>query len=125
MKPLLHGFLALLTAGLALAAPPAAARFSGRIVSEGGGPPRLAQVRVEGPALAGRENSQVIQRAGPDGTFQVSLPPGTYDVWATAPDHEESTFRLEIAAGSAVNREVRLPVLRRTHTASRPWPCRG
>ena len=114
MRPLLHGFLALLTAGLALAAAPAAARFSGRIASEGGGPPRLAQVRVEGPALAGRENSQVIQRAGPDGTFQVSLPPGTYDVWATAPDHEESTFRLEIAVGSAVNREVRLPVLRRT-----------
>jgi cytochrome c553 len=114
MKPLLFGFLALLTAGLALAAAPAPARLSGRIVSEGGSLARLAQVRVEGPALAGRENSQVIQRAGPDGTFQISLPPGTYDVWATAPDHEEATFRLEVAAGSTLHREVRLSALRRT-----------
>ena len=75
---------------------------------------RFAQVRVEGAALVGRENSQVIQRAGSDGTFLVSLPPGTYDVWVTAPDHEEATFRLEVTAGAAEKREIRLPSLRRT-----------
>ncbi|MEN9813949.1 MAG: hypothetical protein RL479_2635, partial [Verrucomicrobiota bacterium] len=95
MKPFLLGFLALFSAGLALAAAPATARFSGRIESEGGGPARFAQVRVEGAALAGRENSQVIQRAGNDGAFHVSLPPGGYEIWVTAPDHEEATFRLE------------------------------
>jgi mono/diheme cytochrome c family protein len=114
MKRILLGCLALLSAGLALAAAPAPARLAGRIVSEAGGPARFAQVRVEGAALAGRENSQVIQRAGADGTFQVSLPPGTYDVWVTAPDHEESTFRLEVSAGAALNRDVRLPALQRT-----------
>lgn len=114
MKPILLGFLALISTGLALAAAPAPARLSGRIESESGGPARFAQVRVEGAALAGRENSQVIQRVGNDGTFQVSLPPGAYEIWVTAPDHEEATFRLEVASGATVNRDVRLPALQRS-----------
>lgn len=114
MRPILRMMLVLLSAGWAWPAAPVTARFSGRIESDGGGPARFAQVRVEGAALAGRENSQVIQRPGPDGGFQVSLPPGTYDVWVTAPDHEEATFRLEVTAGGAVSRDIRLPALRRT-----------
>ena len=39
-----------------------------------------AQVKVEGPALAGRENSQVIRRANADGRYQLDLPAGTYFV---------------------------------------------
>ncbi|MFM9090992.1 MAG: c-type cytochrome [Verrucomicrobiota bacterium] len=114
MKPLRLGFLTLISAGIALAAAPAPARLSGRIESESGGPARFAQVRVEGAALAGRENSQVIQRAGNDGTFEVSLPPGAYEIWVTAPVHEETTFRLEVASGATVNRDLRLPALQRT-----------
>jgi hypothetical protein len=51
--------------------------------------------------------------AGPDGTFQVSLPPGTYDVWATAPDHEEATFRLEVAADETEVFVIQRPELTR------------
>jgi len=86
MKPILLGFLALISAGLARAATSAPARLFGRIESESGGPARFAQVRVEGAALVGRENSQVIQRAGNDGSFQISLPAGAYEIWVTAPD---------------------------------------
>ncbi|MFZ9838842.1 MAG: c-type cytochrome [Opitutaceae bacterium] len=108
------GILLALAGAWAGAAVPSPARFTGQVVSEGGGPVRFAQVRVEGAALTGRENSQVLQRAGTDGAFQVALPPGAYEVWVTAPDHEEATFRLEVGAGAAVSREVRLPPLRRT-----------
>jgi len=114
MKPILLGFLALISAGIARAATSAPARLFGRIESESGGPARFAQVRVEGAALVGRENSQVIQRAGNDGSFQISLPAGAYEIWVTAPDHEESTFQLEVASGATVNRDVRLSALQRT-----------
>ena len=47
----------------AWAATPPSARVSGRVLKAGSDAPvPRAQVRIEGPALAGRENSQIIQK---------------------------------------------------------------
>ena len=67
-----------------------------------------AQVRFEGAALAGRENSQSIRKANAQGRYTADLPAGTYDVWVSAPDFEEIKIVLSLAAGATVARNFEL-----------------
>ena len=99
----------------AWAATPPSARVSGRVLKAGSDAPvPRAQVRIEGPALAGRENSQIIQKPKADGTYQLDVPPGVYEVWASAPDYEELKERVELAAGAAVRKDFALRPLARS-----------
>lgn len=99
----------------ARAAAPAGARVSGRVLRDGSDAPvPRAQVRIEGAALAGRENSQIIQKTKADGTYQLDVPPGTYELWASAPDFEEVKQRLELAAGAVLPRDFALRPLARS-----------
>jgi hypothetical protein len=72
-----------------------------------------AQVRIEGPTLVGRENSQIIQKVRAQGRYQLDVPPGTYQLWVTAPDFEEIKVRLEVATGAALTRDFALRPLAR------------
>lgn len=97
----------------AASAPPA--RLTGRVLkADTDEPVAHAQVRVEGPTLVGRENSQIIQKLKADGRYQVDVPPGAYDVWVTAPDFEEVKSHVEVKAGDAVERRFELRALQRS-----------
>ncbi|MBI5691279.1 MAG: hypothetical protein HZC55_14435, partial [Verrucomicrobia bacterium] len=98
----------LLTVSLAPAAAPAA-RVSGQVRrADSGTYVPFSQVRIEGPTLASRENSQIIQKLKPPGRYQLDVPPGNYDLWASAPDHEDVKVRLELTAGALVTRDLEL-----------------
>ena len=85
------------------AAAPATGRVSGSVRQAGTeASVRFAQVRIEGAALTGRENNQIIQKIGADGRYRLDVPPGTYELWAAAPDHEEVLKRVELSAGAAL-----------------------
>lgn len=91
------------------------ARVTGVVRKAGSDAPAiLAQVRISGPALASRENSQVIQKVKNNGGYQIDVPPGSYELWAMAPDFEEAVFRLELAAGAVVERNFELKPMRRS-----------
>ena len=104
---------------LALAATMAAAqpaRISGQVRQAGSAAAVAnAQVKVEGPALAGRENSQVIKRANAEGRYQLDVPAGTYDFWVSAPDFEERKIVLKVAAGDVLERNLDLRPMPRSY----------
>ena len=104
---------ALLATGTALhGAAPANVRVTGSVTQAGsGGSVRFAQVRIEGAALAGRENNQIIQKVGTDGRYRLDVPPGAYELWASAPDHEEILRRVDLKAGEALTADFALPAL--------------
>ena len=109
------GFLLCFAALPALAAPAPSARLSGRVLkADSDAPVPRAQVRVEGPTLVGRENSQIIQKLKADGRYQIDVPPGAYDVSVTAPDFEEARARVEVKAGDVVERSYGLTALQRS-----------
>lgn len=95
----------------AAAAP--AGRVSGMVRSAGGAEVAGAQVRIEGPALARLENSNIIQKIRPPGRYQLSVPPGSYELWATAPDFEDAKVRLTVADGEALVRDFELQPMAR------------
>lgn len=114
---------AMLTGGLlilgawanAFAATPTTARVSGQVRKvDSDAPVARAQVRIEGPTLVSRENSQIIQKVKSDGRYQLDVPPGTYELWASAPDFEETKVRLELAAGAVVARDLELRPLQKS-----------
>ena len=75
------------------------ARFSGLVRDAVSlAPVTNAQVKIEGAALAGRENSQIIRRVNAQGRFQLDVPPGNFDLWVGAPEHEETKLTLNLAA---------------------------
>lgn len=91
------------------------ARIAGQVrKADSDAPVGRAQVRIEGPALAGHENSQVIQKLKADGRYQLEVPPGVYDVWVTAPDFEEVKVQQTLAAGTEVTRDFELHPLQRS-----------
>lgn len=99
----------------AAAAPVQNARVSGWVrKADSDAPVARAQVRIEGPTLVGRENSQIIQKVKSDGTYQLDVPPGAYDVWVTAPDFEEVKSHVDVAVGDAVGRNFELRALQRS-----------
>ena len=107
----------LLLAGWAtvFAATPPTARVSGQVrKADSDAPVARAQVRIEGPTLVSRENSQIIQKVKSDGRYQLDVPPGTYELWASAPDFEETKVRLELAAGGFVARDLELRPLQKS-----------
>lgn len=111
-----RGFLRLIFAGLLApafgATPPV--RLAGVVrQADSGAEVPWAQVRIEGPTLVGRENSQIIQKVRAQGRYQLDVPPGTYELWVTAPDFEEIKVRLEVAAGGALSRDFALRPLAR------------
>ncbi|MFM8618427.1 MAG: c-type cytochrome [Opitutaceae bacterium] len=94
------------------AAAPATGRVSGAVRQAGtDGPVRFAQVRIEGAGLTGRENNQIIQKVGTDGRYRFDVPAGAYELWASAPDHEETLRRVEVSAGAALQIDLSLPPL--------------
>jgi hypothetical protein len=102
-------------AGAAFAASDPTGRISGHVRHSGSAAPISAvQARLEGPTLARYENSNLIQKLKPTGRFQFNVPPGTYDLWVTAPDFEDVKFQVELAAGAAVERDVDLLPLHRS-----------
>ncbi|MSU49364.1 MAG: c-type cytochrome [Opitutus sp.] len=104
--------LALSIAASSFAAPAQTGRISGRVhKADSDAPVARAQVRVEGPTLVGRENSQIIQKVKSDGLYQVDVPPGAYDVWVTAPDFEEVKAHVELTAGAGLVRNFELRAL--------------
>ena len=92
------------------------AKVSGQVrdANTGAGIPG-AQVRIEGPALAGRENSQIIRKATPQGRYQIDAPAGTYDVWVQAAEFEETKGVLQVAAGATVERNFELRPMPRSY----------
>lgn len=76
--------------------------------AETGAPVAGAQVKIEGPALASRENSQVLGRASADGKYQLSVPPGGYVIWVLADEFEDVKQHLVIAAGANLERDFTL-----------------
>src|SRR5688572_21574049 len=109
----LHLSVLALVATVAAAQP---ARISGQVRQAGStAPVANAQVKVEGPALAGRENSQVIKRASADGRYQLEVPAGTYDIWISAPDFEEQKRVLKVAAGDVLERNFDLRPMPRSY----------
>ena len=106
-------FAAFLAAASALpGAAPATGRVTGGVTQAGtGGMVRFAQVRIEGAALTGRENNQVIQKVGADGRYRLDVPPGAYELWASAPDHEEVLRRVELKSGETLTTDFALPAL--------------
>lgn len=109
--------VSLLVALAAAAKPsPAAApagRVSGSVRAADGAEIAGAQVRIEGPALERLENSNIIQRVRPPGRYVLSVPPGTYELWATAPDFEDARVLLTLADGDALVRDFALQPLAR------------
>jgi cytochrome c5 len=108
----------LLTFTLALTAQTLAqpARITGIIRHvETGTPVPGAQIKIEGPALASRENSQVIQRAGPDGRYQTSVPAGTYVVWVLADEFDDTKSSLTVTSGEVVERDFTLSPMQRSY----------
>lgn len=100
---------ALIIAALAAEVYAQNARISGRVLDRDSREPVAnAQVRVEGPALASRENSQAIRKTDAQGRYQIDVPPGDYSVWATAPDFEETRLALTLAAGARLARDFNL-----------------
>ncbi len=100
--------LGLLLAGAA-AAPSQNVRISGLVrKGDSESPIARAQVRLEGPTLASRENSQIRQFSNLQGRYQIDAPPGTYDLWVTAPNFEEVKVKVEVAAGAAIERNFEL-----------------
>lgn len=76
--------------------------------ADSGTPIRNAQVKLEGAALAGRENSQAIARANAQGAYRLEVPPGEYQLWVVAPDYEEVGTRWVVTAGKPVERDFEL-----------------
>ena len=121
---MMHPRLAILafTAAVALAflpcveaAAPAMSRVTGSVRQAGtDASVRFAQVRIEGAALVGRENNQIIQKIGADGRYRLDVPPGSYELWASAPDHEETLKRVEVSAGATLQIDLSLPPLQAT-----------
>jgi mono/diheme cytochrome c family protein len=86
-----------------------AVRISGRVRDAGSGAPlTTAQVKIEGPALAARENSQVLRKTNPQGRYQLDVPPGSYEIWVTAPDFEDVKLRVVLAPGAHSERDFDL-----------------
>src|SRR5687768_3462862 len=82
------------------------ARVSGNIRhAETGAPVRGAQVKIEGPALASRENSQIIRRASAQGGYDLEVPPGAYNVWVLADEFEDTKTTLNLTAGAKLERD--------------------
>lgn len=103
-------------AGLVAAAQAQNVRMSGQVrQAESKAPVANAQVKVEGAALAGRENSQVIRRVNAQGRYQLDVPAGTYDVWVIAPDFEETKVGLTLTAGKALERDFELRPMPRSY----------
>jgi mono/diheme cytochrome c family protein len=116
-----RSFLAMAVATLVLAAGTVEAvaqpvRISGRVRNaETGASVPNAQVRLEGPALADRENSQVRSRQNPQGRYQLDAPPGAYDLWVVAPDFEELKLRVVLSSGENTERDFDLRPLPRSN----------
>lgn len=110
---LLLGCLLLLVADALLpAAAPATGRISGRVHGEDTrAPVPQTEVRLEGPTLARYENSNLVQKPRLQGRYQFNVPPGSYDLWVTAPGYEETKVRLEVTAGDSFERNFDLPPL--------------
>ncbi|MBI5769368.1 MAG: c-type cytochrome [Verrucomicrobia bacterium] len=102
-------------AATAFAASAPAGRISGRVHQAGSDAPvPAAQARLEGPTLARYENSNLIQKLKSTGRFQFNVPPGSYDLWVTAPDFEDVKLRVDLAAGATIERDVELRPLQRS-----------
>src|SRR5688572_7365063 len=112
-------FHRLIAAGFALLSAQAFAqnvRISGQIRNaDSRAPVTSAQVKIEGPTLASRENSQVIRKVDAQGRYQLDVPPGAYDVWVLAPDFEEAKTPVQLAAGANVERDFELRPMERSY----------
>ena len=92
------------------------ARVSGTIRDAAGGNLITnAHVKMEGAALANRENSQVLKRGTPNGAFQFEVPPGIFDLWVVAPDFQEVKIELDVPAGAKIERDITLVAAERSH----------
>lgn len=100
---------ALLVVGLPVASVAQTVRLSGVIRhAETGAPVPGAQVKLEGPTLASRENSQVLGRATAEGKYQLTVPPGRYAFWVLADEFEDVKQDVTLSAGENVERDVTL-----------------
>ncbi|MBL9200617.1 MAG: c-type cytochrome [Opitutaceae bacterium] len=88
-------------------------RVSGAVRAADGAEIAGAQVRIEGPTLARLENSNIIQKVRPPGRYQLNVPPGSYELWATAPDFEDTKVTLTLADGETLTRDFALQPLAR------------
>src|SRR6185503_19433521 len=85
------------------------ARLSGRVREAGSGKPiASAQLKLEGAALAGRENSLIIRKVNPVGGYTLDAPPGTYHLWVLAPNFQELKLKITLAAGATEERNFDL-----------------
>ena len=85
------------------------ARVSGIVRhAESGAPLPRAQVKIEGPALAARENSQIIRRVGAQGDYRLEVPAGRYTLWVQADEFEELKEAITLGAGAALERDFEL-----------------
>ena len=90
-------------------------RISGRVrKADSDAPVPMAQVKLEGPTLARYENSNLIQKLKLQGRYQFNVPPGSYDMWVTAPDFEEVKIHLELGSGATIERDIELHPLQRS-----------
>jgi hypothetical protein len=91
-------------------------RISGQVRDlETKAPVTKATVKIEGAGLAGRENSQLIRKVNGQGGYQFEVPAGSYDLWVSAPDFEETKSSLQLAVGPAVERNIELRPLRQSY----------
>src|SRR4051812_49020331 len=98
-------FYALIVAAVLMgdlaAAEAASGRVAGVVREAGSGKPiPSAQVKLEGPGLAGKENSQVIRKVNPLGGYSIDAPPGSYDLWVLAPNFQELKLKIDLASGA-------------------------
>lgn len=115
VRSIAYFLIALGGCAFAEAAAVTAGSISGRVRKAGSeAPVPLAQVKLEGPTLARHENSNLIQKPKAEGRFQFKVPPGSYDLWVTAPDCEEVKIRIDLTAGAAIDRDIELHPLQRS-----------
>jgi mono/diheme cytochrome c family protein len=102
-------FLALVGGVFVHAATAPTATISGRIrQADSDATLPMVEVRLEGPALARHENSNLIQKMRRQSRYQFNAPPGVYDLWVSAPDFEEVKLRVEVPEGAKVERDISL-----------------
>jgi mono/diheme cytochrome c family protein len=88
------------------------ARLSGVVRHAATGQPLArAEVKLEGAALAARENSQAIKKTDTQGRFQLDVPPGSYTLWVIGRDLVETKEQIVLVAGTTIDREFRLAPL--------------
>ena len=91
------------------AQPSGAAKIGGKVRAQGSGRPvNEAIVRIFGPPLAGRQNSEMYGHPKPDGTYAYSVPPGIYNLSVTASGFDSQATEISLTSGESRTHDFEL-----------------